>query len=57
MLPSLEEDPGINSALTEISQVLRIGFEDKIAQASSESLNSFVHAIDAVPCLASLPHR
>lgn len=32
MLPALEEDPGINSALTELCQVLRVGFEDKIAQ-------------------------
>lgn len=50
MLPSLEEDPGINSALTEICQVLRIGFEDKIAQASYESLKSFMPSI---LCLAS----
>lgn len=32
LLSVLEEDPGINSALTEICQVLRVGFEDKIAQ-------------------------
>ena len=34
MLPALEQDPGINSALTEICQVLRVGFEDKIAQVT-----------------------
>lgn len=32
MLPALEEEPGINYALTELCQVLRVGFEDKIAQ-------------------------
>lgn len=34
LLPALEEDPGINSALGEICQVLRVGFEDKIAQVN-----------------------
>lgn len=34
MLPALEEDPGMNSSLAEICQVLRVGFEDKIAQVT-----------------------
>lgn len=32
LLPSLEDDPGINNAIAEICQVLRVGCEDKIAQ-------------------------
>eukprot|EP00752_Nemacystus_decipiens_P007074 g6339.t1 len=39
MLPALEEDPGINSALTELCQVLRVGFEDKIAQVFLTTLD------------------
>lgn len=38
MLPALEDDPGINSALAEICQVLRVGFEDKIAQVRELSM-------------------
>lgn len=36
LISVLEEDPGINSALTEICQVLRVGFEDKIAQVKGD---------------------
>lgn len=38
MLPDLEDDPGINSALAEICQVLRVGFEDKIAQVKKRKM-------------------
>lgn len=38
MLPAMEDDPGINSALAEICQVLRVGFEDKIAQVQEPSM-------------------
>ncbi|CAM9307168.1 unnamed protein product [Laminaria digitata] len=39
MLPAMEDDPGINSALAEICQVLRVGFEDKIAQVFLTTLD------------------
>ncbi|CAB1118634.1 unnamed protein product [Ectocarpus sp. CCAP 1310/34] len=39
ILPALEEDPGINSALTELCQILRVGFEDKIAQVFLTTLD------------------
>lgn len=45
MLPAMEDDPGINSALAEICQVLRVGFEDKIAQVRELSRQMIYHSV------------
>lgn len=58
ILPALEEDPGINSALTEICQILRVGFEDKIAQVKVD-FHTFCFVCDCQHlrsgCRKSLP--
>lgn len=46
MLPSLSDDPGVNSALGEICQVLRVGFEDKIAQVSESLVVNHIRGAD-----------
>lgn len=43
-LAALDKDPDINSVLAEICQVLRVGFEDKIAQVNDE------HELPAFSC-------
>lgn len=49
MLPAMEDDPGINSALAETCQVLRVGFEDKIAQVQDPSTNGVAISYHSVP--------
>ncbi|CAM9666707.1 unnamed protein product, partial [Hapterophycus canaliculatus] len=56
-LSALEEDPGINSALTEICQVLRVGFEDKIAQVFLTSLDLLDAALVSIGACKEARHN
>eukprot|EP00903_Cladosiphon_okamuranus_P013509 g12582.t1 len=57
MLPALEEEPGINSALTELCQVLRVGFEDKIAQVFLTTLDLLDAALLSIGACKEARHN